>query len=356
MNSEKILFIEPCNFVKAPLGGQLSQARMLLRSLGDRLSLVGWTDDPFEPIGKWYKREIGGVEFDFFSTRYVPNSNFKKPKIPIRALSWWDYKRFGKAALSCGIRNILLREPTTIMALPFNTTHNICFWMPGVEPSLSVSRFKWAKAFSSLYDTFFMLSLKRHARTILAAADAEAIDKLKERSRGRLDEFDIKEFPTRLDTNLFKPGNKATARERLSIPLDATLVVTSGRLNSSKGWRLLIDAFSHFTDKYENAIFYFIGDGSDRDAIRTTVQNRGLSKKIFLAGQQSQKQLACYLRAADLFVMGSEKEGWSTSLVEALSSALPIVTTRFSSADTIVKNGINGFIVPREPEVLQNQW
>ena len=61
-------------------------------------------------------------------------------------------------------------------------------------------------------------------------------------------------------------------------------------------------------------------------------------------------QLAIYLQASDLFVMGSEKEGWSTSLVEALVTGSPIVTTHFSGATTVVKEGINGFVVLRDPK------
>jgi glycosyltransferase involved in cell wall biosynthesis len=52
-----------------------------------------------------------------------------------------------------------------------------------------------------------------------------------------------------------------------------------------------------------------------------------------------------YLQAADLFIMGSYKEGWSTSLIEAVATGLPACVTDFSSADSIILEGKNGYVV-----------
>jgi glycosyltransferase involved in cell wall biosynthesis len=61
--------------------------------------------------------------------------------------------------------------------------------------------------------------------------------------------------------------------------------------------------------------------------------------------------VAEYINAADVFVLGSHTEGWSTSLVEALACGKPIVTTDVSSANDIVRNGVTGYIVKdRNPE------
>jgi glycosyltransferase involved in cell wall biosynthesis len=43
--------------------------------------------------------------------------------------------------------------------------------------------------------------------------------------------------------------------------------------------------------------------------------------------------------------MASHHEGFSTSMLEALACGKPIVSTAVSSADTIVEQGINGFVV-----------
>jgi glycosyltransferase involved in cell wall biosynthesis len=351
-SSSKIILLDACNFTNSPLGGQLTGARMLMSALGSRLSLAGWTDDPSAPIGRWHTRKIDGIEYDFFATAYIPESLSEKPLIPARATNWLRFKWFGKDILSCGIYNILTQEPTVIMALPFTKRHNVCFWFPGIEPALSVSRYRWAKYFMSGFDKVFIHQLSRCSKKILAAADNEAIAGLLDRTKGKLEGKGISFFPTRVDTALFNPGDSSAAREEIGLPREPAIIVTSGRLHRAKGWPLLLEASVIFIKKQPDTLFIFIGDGSDRQAIEQDIAKKKLTNKVIFAGLQPPRKLSLYLQAADLFVMGSEKEGWSTSLIEALSTGLPIVTTRFSSADSIVKNGVNGFVVGRNPKVF----
>lgn len=348
-NSERILFLEACNFVNAPFGGQLTAARMFISALGSRMALAGWTDDPHAPIGRWHKKVINGVKYDFFATDYVPGPRHGRPILPARAMNWFQFKKYGRAILSCGIRNVLTQEPTVMMALPLSKAHNVCFWFPGIEPALSLSRYRWARYFSSVFDIVLNRRLRQHAGKILAAADAEAIEGLRRRANGLLDPCDIRCFPTRVDTSLFRPGNKLSARRDLLIDPNQVLLVTSGRIHRAKGWPLLLDAFAAFRRVAPHSRLVFVGDGSDRTALEATTSRLGIDKHVSLVGYQPPEVLALYLQAADLFVMGSEKEGWSTSLVEALACGVPIVTTRFSSADSIVRNGCNGFVVDRDP-------
>lgn len=297
-NDKRILFIEACNYVNAPLGGQLTMARMLLRALGSQLALAGWTDDAATPIGKWHKRVIDNVEYDFFATAYVPANKSSRPLIPARLLNWFLFKKYGKEILSCGITNILTREHIVMMAMPFTSAHNVCFWFPGVYSALSASRYKWAKFFSFPFDAILNRKLRRYARKILAAADDEAIASLRRRAGGILDKSDICFFPTRVDTLLFHANDPVSARKELSLPSDALFVVTSGRLQRVKGWPLLLKAFKYFSTQHAKAILIFVGDGIDRKKIETAVSKLGLEKCVTLVGAQSPAKLALFLQAA----------------------------------------------------------
>ena len=116
----------------------------------------------------------------------------------------------------------------------------------------------------------------------------------------------------------------------LSLPQKKIIVVTTGRIHRAKGWPLLVNSFVFFLVRHPNAMLVFVGDGNDRSALEQAIVENGLKEHVLIVGQQSPEQLSIYLKAANLFVMGSEKEGWSTSLLEALGCCLPIVTTRFS--------------------------
>ena len=69
-------------------------------------------------------------------------------------------------------------------------------------------------------------------------------------------------------------------------------------------------------------------------------------------GKVDSEVLSDYLNSADIFILGSMAEGWSTSLVEAVASGLPICTTNFSSAKELVEEGINGFVVDERNEQI----
>ena len=52
------------------------------------------------------------------------------------------------------------------------------------------------------------------------------------------------------------------------------------------------------------------------------------------------------LKESDIYVMSSEWEGLSISLIEALASGIPIVATNAGSNNEVVENNVSGIIVP----------
>ena len=123
-----------------------------------------------------------------------------------------------------------------------------------------------------------------------------------------------------------------------------------GRLGWFKGWKLMIDAFKLASKELNNAKLYFIGDGEDHDKITTYRQEQGLDGQVVLLGKKAPKEIAEWLNKADLFVMGSMAEGWSTTLVEACACGVPCVVTDFSSAREMIADGKNGYVITGRDE------
>ena len=183
------------------------------------------------------------------------------------------------------------------------------------------------------------------ARWLLAAADSQSIANFAKRSRGRIDANQIIPFPTRYNDQYFKIADKKYCRQRLAISEDVHLFVTTGRLNWFKGWQLMIDAFAIFSRQKSKSLFVFIGDGEDEDRIKHYVVEQGLQEQVWLVGKKTQCEIADYLNAADVFLMGSFAEGWSTTLVEACACGVPCVVTDFSSARDMIAEGKNGYVL-----------
>ena len=343
-----ILHLEACNFIDKPMGGQLTFSRQLMKALGNRLALVGWASSPSDPIGRWFDKVIDGVIYRYFAIGpEIPSS--RKPLVPARLTTWRQIKRHQNSMYSIGIPNVIVSEHATLMAMKVMTGYNLCYYFPGVESPLSISRYPWAAWFSEFFDQLFFHSLCRKANCILAAADEAAIAGMKKRAGRKLIGKDITSFPTRVDTDIFHPAEQSAARNKLDLPEDKIIVITTGRIHWAKGWPFLLESFKLFLEKSPKSLLIFLGDGDERDVLEQKASDLGLQENVVVTGYKTPPTIATYLQAADLFVMGSLKEGWCTVLVEALACHLPIVTTNFSSADTIVRQGDNGFVVNREP-------
>jgi len=339
-----ILHLEACNFIDRPVGGQLTFSRHLMSVLGNRLALAGWTTSADDPVGRWFQKEIDGITYRYFAFARC-DVGAKRPVLPARLTTLIQVRRYLSEILSIGITNIIMEEHSILMALRRNASHNVCYCFPGVASPLRISRYPFTKWLASSFDRFFFRALRHHGACILAAADESAIAGLIDRAGKALSGKKVVSFPTRVDTDVFHPAERFSVRNTLRLPVQATIAVTTGRIHWAKGWEHLLKSFATFQEDHEDALLVFVGDGPDRGALERQAADLGLQGKVITAGFHPSSVVAAYLQASDLYVMGSLEEGWSTALVEALACHLPIVTTRFSSADSVVKHGVNGFVV-----------
>lgn len=340
---KKILYIEECNFKDYPLGGHLSFALHLIRAMKGDIDLAGIRTDNDYPEGKWSICEYSGYKYEFYNMKNV-EKHFKRPLVPGRITGYFRAKKHISKILSHKEYDIIIvQTPEVLMNIPSKYRKKVCLIMPGVGNPLKISRYKWARMFASIYDKFFFHYAKS-VHKILAAADSKALTEFIKRSKGRIKSETAVQFPTRYDAEIFNIKDKASVRALLGVPKDELMIVTTGRLNWFKGWKFMIDAFKIFIKNHDNAKLYFIGKGEDEDKIKEYILSEGLSDKVILAGVHPLPTVANYLNAADMFIMGSYFEGWSTSLVESIACALPCVVTEFSSAHDLVKDGENGFV------------
>jgi glycosyltransferase involved in cell wall biosynthesis len=340
---KKILLIDFCNYQDYPIGGHLTFARQLMNGFGSQLSLIGITTSNDIPIGKWIKNKIDNREFDFFAlARY--DKGRTKHIIPDRIACLFLLRFYRKRILIKKFKNVFIQRPEIIIATKDFGYKNICYRFPGTENALKTSKYRMAGYFAGLFDKLFFNGLK-HVALILASADEAAISGMISRSKGLIVRDRVIKFPTRIDTDIFHPVDKGYARERLGILSGKLIITTVGRLSWLKGWKLMLDSFKIFLTIYPESVFYFIGDGEDKNVIAEYTVNNNLEGKVKITGMKDPLEISLFLNASDLFVMGSFKEGWSTSLMEAIACSVPVCVTRFSSAEEMVFNTKNGYVV-----------
>lgn len=147
------------------------------------------------------------------------------------------------------------------------------------------------------------------------------------------------------------PLTRAEARERLGIPAEYFLIGTVARLEEQKGLRYLLDAVRILREGGKKAYLLVAGSGREEVRLREQAARDGIEDAVFFLG--ARRDVAELYRAMDVFALSSLWEGGPITLIEAMASGLPVVATPVGIVPEIVRDGVNGFIVPlREPAVL----
>lgn len=153
-------------------------------------------------------------------------------------------------------------------------------------------------------------------------------------------------IPNGVDSGQFVPAppeERAAARRALGLDCER-LVLYVGRLSPEKNPLGLLDAWAAVDKKArEGALLALVGDGPDWDQIYARVQAPNLANIVHLAGQRS--DVASWYQAADLYVIASNREGLSNTMIEALASGLPVISTRVSGSSVLVESPAAGLVV-----------
>lgn len=163
----------------------------------------------------------------------------------------------------------------------------------------------------------------------------------------------VTSVPTGIDPLRFAPLDadaKAARRRALGLDPHARYIGIVATLRSWKGHVHLLDAFAAFGRPDWRLLI--VGNGPQREALERRVAELGLGDKALLAGQQDQPEH--WLQALDVFCLPSyANEGVPQAVLQAMLTALPIVTTPVGAITEAVTDGKTGLIVPpRDPAAL----
>lgn len=136
----------------------------------------------------------------------------------------------------------------------------------------------------------------------------------------------------------------AYADPHLMLPLDAKLVVFTGRFHAVKNLASVVDVWRSVLHQEPHAHLWLIGDGPERAALEHQVQELRLRSRIAVAGPFD--LVEDVLRAADAFILPSREEGMSLSLLEAMAHGLPAVVSDIPGNRQLITPFENGLAVP----------
>jgi len=142
-----------------------------------------------------------------------------------------------------------------------------------------------------------------------------------------------------VDAMLFSPLPKPS-------PRDAFEILCVGRLTPAKGQHLLIDAVARLTHQGRRVVLRLVGNGPDYDSLRAHADRLANRETIVFEGAVNQDRIRSLYATADVFCLASFAEGLPVVLMEAMSMQIPCVTTNISGIPELIRNGIDGLLVP----------
>ncbi len=134
------------------------------------------------------------------------------------------------------------------------------------------------------------------------------------------------------------------ARQQFGLPTSATIVGTVANLSPWKDYPNLLCAARIVCDHNPNVVFAIVGAGRMELALREQSKSMNLDRNVFFLG--SQRDIPGALKAFDMFVLPSKREGFANVILEAMASGLPVIATDVGGNSEAIVHGLTGFLVP----------
>lgn len=171
-------------------------------------------------------------------------------------------------------------------------------------------------------------------------------------------------IPNGVDVDLFRPAlfsEKVRLRRELGLEPNVRYVCFVGTVEERKGVDVLVPAFVEVAAEHPEARLLIVGrdeflkSGLERDnvyrqaqafadAVKQRTQTAGLAERVVFMGHVD--RVSDYLKAADMFVFPSRREGFPSVVIQAMATELPCVVADMNGIGAdIITHGLDGYIV-----------
>jgi D-inositol-3-phosphate glycosyltransferase len=183
----------------------------------------------------------------------------------------------------------------------------------------------------------------------------------------RADARKIAIIPPGVDSQRFRPLERAEARQMLEIHPESKLLLFVGRIEPLKAVDTILEAVHllkrNHPEVLENTKLAIIG-GNPQDLannqelarLMTFACECDLEEVVQFLGAKDQHMLPAYYAAATAVIMPSDYESFGMVALEAMASGTPVIATEVGGLAYLVRDNETGFLVPvRDPHALADR-
>jgi len=181
----------------------------------------------------------------------------------------------------------------------------------------------------------------------MVACDCELMKRIIMKLSG-IPEQMVEVFPFGVDLNVFSPSSSGKEiREKFNWQ-NKKILLMNRNFREIYGIEYFLDALPSVCKRCPDVRVFLIGDGLDKGRYLKRIEELGLSNIVYFTGFIEYREMPQYLNASDIYISTALSDGTPVSLLEAFACRLPVVVSDVPAIFEWVKDGINGFIVPRK--------
>lgn len=165
-------------------------------------------------------------------------------------------------------------------------------------------------------------------------------------------------LPNGVDIRKFSSLNKQSLKKKYGVE-DKIVITEVGRFAPTKGQHIVIDSLRMMPEKIRDRYIAFLAgypfDNTYFLRIKQSIKANCLEKSVFLLPNVNDNQLIDLYGITDIFVLPSFVEGLPLTLLEAWASKCAVIITAVGGVPYVVKNGVDGFIIPPNDPIALSQ-
>ena len=145
---------------------------------------------------------------------------------------------------------------------------------------------------------------------------------------------------------------KTILRNELHIKEIDFICLCTGELNENKNQKSLIQLVPQLQKRIPNFRLWLAGNGPLKEELETEIQRLGLQNCVKLLGYQP--VIEKYVRASDVVLSASKREGLPFNIIEAMLAKRPVVASINRGHRELISDGENGFMTNDQTEFVED--
>lgn len=139
--------------------------------------------------------------------------------------------------------------------------------------------------------------------------------------------------------------SKSKEQAKTELGLRGNILLSIGRLVPWKGFSALIEIIPRLLKERPHLQLVIVGEGPDKEILKSKLKNLRIEERVKLEGKVPHNKIPLYFRAADIFILNTNYEGFSHVLLEAMKTGAPIITTNIGGNPELITNQENGVLI-----------